>query len=44
MDPNAAYEATDLGFETLDQANYNSIPEYNVALITLSSYPLNMHS
>ena len=44
MDPNAGYEATDLGFETLDQANYNSIPEYNVVLITLSSYPLNMHS
>ena len=24
----------------IDQANYNSTPEYNVALITLLSYPL----
>ena len=26
--------------ETFDQANYNSIPEYNVALITLLTYPV----
>ena len=30
--------------ETFEQANYNSIPEYNVALITLLTYPVNMHS
>ena len=30
--------------ETFDQANYNSIPEHNVALITLLSYPVDMHS
>ena len=26
--------------ETFDQANYNSIPEYDVALITLLTYPV----
>ena len=26
--------------ETFDRANYNSIPEYNVALITLLTYPV----
>ena len=26
--------------ETFDQANYNSLPEYNVALITLLTYPV----
>ena len=25
--------------ETFNQANYSSIPEYNVALITLLTYP-----
>ena len=30
--------------ETFEQANYNSIPEYNVSLITLLTYPVNMHS
>ena len=30
--------------ETFEQANYNSIPEYNVALITLLTYPVNMQS
>ena len=35
MDPNAGCEATDLAMvETFDQANYSSISEYNVALIT----------
>ena len=26
--------------ETFDQANHNSLPEYNVALITLLTYPV----
>ena len=26
--------------EAFDQANYNSIPEYNVGLITLLTYPV----
>ena len=26
--------------ETFDRANYNSIPEYNVALITFLTYPV----
>ena len=26
--------------ETFDQANYNSIPKYDVALITLLTYPV----
>ena len=30
--------------ETFEQTNYNSIQEYNVALITLLTYPVNMHS
>ena len=30
--------------ETFEQANYNSIPEYNVSLITLLTYPVNMQS
>ena len=30
--------------KTFEQANYNSIPEYSVALITLLTYPVNMHS
>ena len=28
--------------ETFDQANYNSNPEYNVALITLLTYPVSI--
>ena len=35
MDPNAKPQAL---VETFDQANYTSIPEYNVPLITLSTY------
>ena len=27
-------------FETFDQANHNSIPKYDVALITLLTYPV----
>ena len=30
--------------ETFDHANCNSIPGYNVALITLLTYPVNMQS
>ena len=30
--------------ETFDQAKYNSIPEYNVALITLLTYILCQHA
>ena len=41
MDPNVKPQTL---VETFDQANYNSIPEYNVALITLLIYPVNMHS
>ena len=43
MDPNVKPQTL---VETFDQANYNSIPEYNVALITLLTYPscVNMHS
>ena len=37
MDPNVKPQTL---VETLDQTNYNSIPEYNVALISLSTYPL----
>ena len=32
-------EATDLGWD-FDKTNHNFIPEYNVALISLSTYPL----
>ena len=38
MDPNA--EAFFFLVETFDQANHNSLPEYNVALITLLTYPV----
>ena len=37
MDPNVKPQTL---VETFDQANYNSIPEYNVALITLLTYPV----
>ena len=37
MDPNQKPQTL---VETFDQANYNSIPEYNVALITLLTYPV----
>ena len=36
MDPNVKPQTM---LETFDQANYNSIPEYKVALITLLTYP-----
>ena len=35
MDPNVKPQTL---VETFDQANYNSIPEYNVVLITLLTY------
>ena len=37
MDPNVKPQTL---VETSDQANFNSIPEFNVALITLLSYPV----
>ena len=37
MDPNVKPQTL---VQTFDQANYNSIPEYNVALITLLTYPV----
>ena len=37
MDPNVKPQTL---VETFDQANYNSIQEYNVALITLLTYPV----
>ena len=37
MDPNVKPQNL---VETFDQANYNSIPEYEVALITLLTYPV----
>ena len=37
MDPNVKPQTL---VETFDQANNNSIPEYNVALITLLTYPV----
>ena len=39
MDPNVKPQTL---VETFDQANYNSIPEYNVALITLLTYPVSI--
>ena len=37
MDPNVKPQTL---VETFDQANYNFVPEYNVALITLLTYPV----
>ena len=37
MDPNVKPQTL---VEIFDQANYNSIPEYNVALIKLLTYPV----
>ena len=37
MDPNQKPQTL---VETFDRANYSSIPEYNVALITLLTYPV----
>ena len=37
MDPNVKPQTL---VETSDQANFNSIPEFNVALITLLTYPV----
>ena len=37
MDPNQKPQTL---VENFDQANYNSIPEYNVALITLLTSPV----
>ena len=37
MDPNVKPETL---VETFNEANYNSIPEYNAALITLLTYPM----
>ena len=37
MDPNQKPHTL---VETFDRANYNSIPEYNVALITFLTYPV----
>ena len=41
MDPNVKPQTL---VETFDQANSNSIPGYNVALITLLTYPVSTNA